>query len=806
MYMAPEQAAGRRGLTTAVDVYGLGAILYELLTGKPPFEGDSFAEILTKVREREPVPPSRLQRHVARDLETICLNCLHKEPKKRYHASAAELAEDLASFQRREPIKGRRTSVRERLVMWARRKPAVAALSALVLLVFLAGAVAVVWQWRKTDAAWREAQANLYVSRLALAERDLSAGLLDRAEDFLGPCPEDLRHWEWHYLKRWSRGEVTALSGHEREVKAVAYSPGGGVLASAGADGTIRLWEPGRAGDAVVLVRLARPVTGLAFSADGTLLSAASEDRTVRVWGVAKRTTTRLLCELTEAGTVAALSPDGRRLAVAGPGDEPVTVWDWKSKRSLQTLTHGAQVVSLAFSADGRDLASGGWGKEPVKVWDLATGKERRDIFAHVPQVSVTAVAFSPDGRWLAVGYGSSIGLWSLEQRGGEHRLHGGQRGRCTSLAFGSAGRHLAATFATGIVTVWDVGAGQARVAFSARRHSHVLVSVSLSPEGEEPCLAWARGKEVVIERWQTPAGRRSLGAPGPEVRGLAFSPAARRLAVGGGDGAVRLWDVTGSRLLRTLQSHSGAVGCVAFDTAGQRLASAGADGTVKVWDAETGAELRTLQGHTKAVSAVAFEPSGGQWLASASDDGTVFVWDLATGERVFTLPTQKDQVRTLAFNPRGDRLAVGSELGTLKVWDLGSQIEILSHGGHENTVWSVVFSKDGSRLASASWDGTVRLWDARTGKQLGDPFRGHSGSVVSVSFHPDGRRLASAGADGTVKVWDTATGQELLTLKGHPAEATAVAFSADGDLLASASRDGSVLVWDGTPEPEPAR
>src|SRR5262249_28364971 len=151
-YMAPEQVSGARQAGAAADVYALGGILYECLTGRPPFQGPTHADTLLQVLRSEPVPPSALQRGVPRDLETICLKCLQKDAHRRY-ASALALAEDLRRFRAGEPIQARPVGHVERAVKWCRRHPAVATLSGLVLLLSLVGASLVVWQWQETAAA-----------------------------------------------------------------------------------------------------------------------------------------------------------------------------------------------------------------------------------------------------------------------------------------------------------------------------------------------------------------------------------------------------------------------------------------------------------------------------------------------------------------------------------------------------------------------------------------------------------------------------------------------------------------------------
>jgi hypothetical protein len=255
--MAPEQAAGQKGLTTAVDLHSLGTILYELLTGRPPFCGATRDDTLAQLREQEPVRPGVLQSRCPRDLEAICPNYLWKEPSRRY-ASAEALADDLRHFQSGEPTHGRPTRVSERALQWTRRKPLVAALVAAVVFTAVLGVAVGFWQWRRTEAMLKDSEASLYDRRIALADRYLANGWALQAEENLERCPPHLRHWEWYYLQRLWRPKVIVLRGHTDRVRKLAYGPQGMYLASAGADRTVRLWDPTSDGEPEYGGRLGR--------------------------------------------------------------------------------------------------------------------------------------------------------------------------------------------------------------------------------------------------------------------------------------------------------------------------------------------------------------------------------------------------------------------------------------------------------------------------------------------------------------------------------------------------------------------
>jgi eukaryotic-like serine/threonine-protein kinase len=857
LYMSPEQA-GSSGLDvdTRSDVYSLGVLLYELLTGSTPFDRERFGsaaydEIRRIIREEDPprpstrlstskempaiaasrgVEPKKLSGLVRGELDWIVMKCLEKDRTRRYE-TAAGLALDIQRHLGGEPVQAVPPSVGYQVRKFARRnRRAVATAGAFgVALLVAAGAVVASALWAADQAKARlaaeaatkkELERNLYDTHIALAERELAVNNSGRAEELLDACPEHLRGWEWHYLKRRRQAPPLKLSLGERQIGGTGFSldfsPDGRLVAAPCGGPVVKVWDAETGQEVLRLAGHTGRVVRVAFGPGGRLLASAGDDQVVRVWDVPGGG--RPVFTLPgHRGSVRGLafSPDGRLLASAG-ADKRVLVWDTATGElcrefpgEFTRLTY----LNIAFSPDGRWLASGG-ADNTAKVWDVRTGREVFTLRGHAEPVF--AVFFSPDGRRLAsLGWDDgAVNVWDLPPDGAPAAAGGGRelsprfsargsRGAWSAAFSPPDGRTLAVAggLADGVVRLYDVASGELLHALEG--HVFRAINVAFSPDGRRLATT---GQDKTVKLWDVETGREvlTLRDHADITSRVLFSPDGRRLASVSVEGTLRVWDGAplegdGPRRARTLE-HPGVVYGVAASPDGRRLASAAADHVVRIWDGETGRELDALTGHTGPVLCVAYSPDG-RWLASGGADRAVWVRDAATGRAAHVLRDFSGPVRTLDFSRDGRRLVACGGLQQALVFDTAAGRVSAVLSGHEDFVHAATFSPDGAHVATAGSDMTVRVWDAATGREV-RCLRGHAGRVFCVAFSPDGRELASGDSDLKVKVWDWAAGTEVRTLGGHTHHLAGVAFSPDGRHLVSASWM-EVIVWDartGTP------
>jgi WD40 repeat protein len=586
---------------------------------------------------------------------------------------------------------------------------------------------------------------------------------------------------------------MAILRGHPDAVRGVAWSPDGRRVASAGHDGSIRVWSIGRPDHPIVLRGHEDWVRAVAWSpTDPARLASVSNDHTLRLWDVRAGGAPEVRTGHADVVHAVAWSPSGRQIATASH-DRTIRVWRCEDGAEPVVLAgHRSWVRGVAWSPDERSIVSGST-DATVRRWDVATGVELSVVGEHDDWV--LGVAWSPDGRRIAsASSDGTVRVWTSDAAAPQVLL--GHQDWVSHVAWSPDGSLIASVSRDRTARLWD-GESYAELAV-LRGHADWVHQVAWSPDGTSLATA---SYDQTVRVWGAKVGpdlRPLVGHLGP-VPGVAWSPDSAHLATASHDRTVRIWEARTGRQVARLAASSEWVHDVAWSPDGTRIVTVSRDRTAVVWSWPAGTIVGRLAGHENWVEATAWSPDGTR-IATAANDRTARIWDATSGTGLAVLAGHTGWVRDIAWSPAGDRVATVSNDRTCRIWRAQDAQLLQTVTGHDGSIEGVAWSPDGGRLATASNDHTARIWDAGLGSELA-VLRGHDDWVRGVSWSPDGRLVATASTDRTARTWDASSGVELSVLCVHEEPIEALAWSPDGRWVATGSRDGRVQISPAVPD-----
>jgi WD40 repeat protein len=833
-YMSPEQASGRNSTIDArSDIYALGAILYELLTGRPPFKAASPIETIAQVLGSEVLTPSRLQPGVPRDLENICLKCLQKEPQRRY-ASAAELAEDLNRFLNGRSVLARSTPPWEQAWKWARRKPLIAGLSAALVLVTATALILIIGQWQRAEdeadqarkargvAETRRKSAEETEARLALRQGqalceqgEIAHGLLWLARGLERADSAGADHLQRPFrvnLAEWGNqfNRLCPVVSNPSPVMTLTFDSSGRYLLTGGKDGRIRYWDLRDNREVEPSLAVPRTVPGsigaVALSPDGRTLAVGS-NAAVTLWDIESH---RQLGEPLPhpegmVGGVAFLT-DGKRL-VSCSEDGSFRIWDIETRRLTKmpgtiTRNRGRSVLAHSNSAGTAMAAQDGI----AGIWDLDRFEfPSGGIMRH--SSNVRALAFSRDGSQLFTGTErGTLHAWNSGQGPTIERGKDlpGQGSEVTALVVSPDGHQFATGTVTGIVRFWQTDS--LRAIGPLYRCPAGVRALAFRPDGKLLALGLDSGEIMTVEAFPSFEAAPSTPLP-PGNPSLRYTPSGTRLLAGTGLGGRWIDTSSGKTVSGYLAAlEAGYPQCIVLAPDGQSVALGRTHNMQDL--ARARVDLLDIQGNrrwttppqTGAVCALAYTPDSNFLFSCGRTDlaSGGALWDVSTGKLVRPLMSSLHvRIRFALFGPDTRRLILGCDDGQVLFWDMrtDSEIEPDRRIRYSASITALACNGAGTRLLVGYRDGSARLVDVQTREPVLPPFR-HEAEVSVVAISPDGRTLLTGSKDGAARFWDAGTGEPLGPIRWHRVGLTAGTYHPSGERIALTGQDGSVHQW----------
>lgn len=827
-YMSPEQAEkGGVDVDTRADIYSLGVLLYQLITGTLPFtkdvldvgkEGvDKVKEVITK---REPMLPStkfasmapdeattqaqargtdmrRLKSLISGDLDWIVMKCLEKDRAQRY-GTVHELAADVNRHLSNKQVHARPPSLSNQIYKaWLRNRFVFSAAAVLFLSILVGFGVAIVgWhetgvardyarlQYEKAETARKQLAYKTYVANIQRAADFLDGGDTARAREKLDECgPEDKTNWEWRYLDAASDQSLLTMQGHTDEVLAAAFSPMGGKIVTGSMDGTIRLWDTA-SGRENKRSTFNSPVKAVAFSPNGKLVVAAAENGTVRLVDVEtwQMHPTRFSAGPLPVRSVA-FSPDGSKIITAGE-NKLAQIWDTSSGKLVGSLGnhHKGPLFSAFFSSSGTNVvtASDDW------------------------RATVWSIKYKP--------YFSEAMEWDTENTIWEPMTVVTHKEWASWATFNPDGTQIVTAGHDNTAKIWDAKSGKELATFT---HPVRVASADVNPRNRDITTSAFDQSLRIWNSAEQSHPSATLHGHLKELRRAAYNADGTRIITASADKTARLWDSDTKWINPALTGHQWQVLSADFSPESKRIVTGSMDGTAKIWDAITGLEMHSLYLGNRNNMSIRVQTAqfsrDGKWVVTAADDGTTRVWNSESGEEEVRL-VDEAPINSAAFYPDGARIVLACSNGMVRIWDWVSRknvrvIELPSPVQH------VSVSPDGAYLIMGTRDNGAQMWDAnqyvritnrlatsQVGKRIPSgilPSDGSTECIMCAKFSPTGRDVVTVASNGITRIINIAAQKGMVLGMGEGEEVLHASFSPDGRRVVTGSRDGRVRLWD---------
>lgn len=774
-YMAPEQASGA-AQGSAVDIYSLGALLYHLLTGRAPYVGENHTVVLRHMTETDPLPPRLLNPETPKDLQTICLKALERDPALRY-GSAQEIVDELNRFQQNRPILARPVSAVEHAWRWCRRKPLLAA-TLLALTLALTGFVSILLiSSGEINGLKKEAEERLYASDMRLALQNIAEGKLNAAMTLLerhrptSQRTRDLRNFEWYHAQELCKSQETAaLNGLTGRTDSLAFSPDGKIVA-AGAD-QLCLWRLPETTPFITRTWSTR-ITSLAFSADGNQLAIATANGTLHLLNMeaGKEVEEIAQSDCHTRNPTLAWNADGHSLTVIA-GNQ---YWQWNPKGE-QSLNNKGSFPLTPWS--------------PVVRTDAAT-----TVFTTLP-------------RWDCILLDLHTGL-PLDQLSDPENI-------ARSAALADNGTSIAIGYFSGLLRVYNINSSNNKIDLHSKREkitARSMINV-LTYSNDAQILASAANGTIHLWDSSSAASLKVFNGHHHTVRSLAFSPDQSLLASGDERGQVKIWQVETSEQNQIISNRVSVDGSVVIqimsDDSLKVIPSSGKQSPYvlapdpslpvkdvkSLWntggvfglanpvivDFNSGQRDHSLPPEAKVD---ACSPDGRWIYFTLPPDNAPRLWDRQKRKIVLQLTPDVPNPARMSFSADSCYASMGYRSGLVQIYDLTTLRLINEFKAHDYWAYSRAFSFDGKHLATSGMDGKVKLWDWRKGELLSE-FTSSAETYWSVALSPDGCRIAAGTAEANVVLWDIATGLEcgVIDLGIAPRTIEQLCFTSDGSTM----------------------